>query len=1264
VATVDIRYDGVSIIDDVELKQSSFTSKADGNVGQALIRVRDTQHAYAPGYFKQGKTLELFVDGSRSWDGWVFVVRRGWQFDVDDTTNPVATPRYWTLMGLDRNLLFLKRFLYNVANPADDGGLKIWPRGTSDLTALTYALANYVDLTGDGIDVASGLRQISSPGPYEEFTLGHVSANFGSLFADAQKITGGVFAITPDRVLSYRGDTDVDAPFALVDAPIAGAHAFYRELEFADEFNKGATEALVWGAGKGSGEPVFAKYRNQEYVDEYGLWQWGDRFPGAWKQKTVRRRAETYVEGSPDHRVGHGEPVPEVKLTIFDHGIRAGMVASVHVATFGISDRRLPVREVRMTFPTPTSVRYDLTLSLTIDTPFGIPDLWDPTNPWAYTESIPIGGDPVYHDALIDDFDRPGVIPYPELLGPFYNSGDSTTMVGSLPVVPEVGDIIVIDLSRQRYDLGFLNQNINDSQTSFSVRSVSQDADTWPAPVPPNAQFHIKIDDEWMLVTAQTTGSTPTLTVVRGAQGTSPAAHTDGDAVLRSQFDDFDISIPKIHYPQSPLGVDITKWTDGGPDGSSPVGGSEYRRTVDGTEGWTAADLSWSFVGHEMHDAIWWLATTYIIRGGEEAQGLPPDVDASYDLFHHYPDHGVPGTNPGAYPHGTEEMWINAGIWDQPGPLAIVNGAVLRPPSRTLWVYTIRDAYPVLALSAPAGWDLSGVVNNGVVSHAIASKREYANIIAQDIDRFSESAHSFWVGYPHAFIPAGIDFQDTLGYTPGQDVTGAPWLGGNQYWFTTSSLDQWWISNSIVGAADDDSFGLIKYLIYGSYYEPDGAPGALQPWGPWEGPWVPTFHFRFDGIPSASTFSWFEVEWDHTDASTPGGGFDAGIIETVRVMPWYNANGSLGSKLYIIRGSSIEWIDLPFTIKDGVDYVLRVDFALDRLRVRLWEADEEEPSQWHYEGSSADYPYTAVAGVPDRNIFSVEKRLEPNSETTLTCTWDWWRSAVSTVGGQDDATYVSDESTAAGLYVTRYPYQSGTLELWTNGRRLRRGVDFWEVSPATGEFRLGDVRDLASTITAKYIRYGDALSTPTNTTGGAVYRPAPVLQYGWGSRLDGYNCTMACACMALDRHTKGRYTQRSGDPKATPPVMRSYQDDQKGGTDLFDVSTAWDRGWDKVLHSPGTHPWNTFVDKINQGRGAILQGQYGNLPASKRFSSTFTKGHAIYINEQFSNGNFWGVDPLTRHPIVYTPAELQAYAEGLSFVKSGYVSAAFTGISK
>jgi len=101
VATVDIRYDGVSIIDDVELKQSSFTSKADGNVGQALIRVRDTQHAYAPGYFKQGKTLELFVDGSRSWDGWVFVVRRGWQFDVDDTTNPVATPRYWTLMGLD-----------------------------------------------------------------------------------------------------------------------------------------------------------------------------------------------------------------------------------------------------------------------------------------------------------------------------------------------------------------------------------------------------------------------------------------------------------------------------------------------------------------------------------------------------------------------------------------------------------------------------------------------------------------------------------------------------------------------------------------------------------------------------------------------------------------------------------------------------------------------------------------------------------------------------------------------------------------------------------------------------------------------------------------------------------------------------------------------------------------------------------------------------------------------------------------------------------
>ena len=83
----------------------------------------------------------------------------------------------------------------------------------------------------------------------------------------------------------------------------------------------------------------------------------------------------------------------------------------------------------------------------------------------------------------------------------------------------------------------------------------------------------------------------------------------------------------------------------------------------------------------------------------------------------------------------------------------------------------------------------------------------------------------------------------------------------------------------------------------------------------------------------------------------------------------------------------------------------------------------------------------------------------------------------------------------------------------------------------------------------------------------------------------------------------------------------------------------------------------------NWGRGVILQGQYSALPASKRFSS-FTKGHAIYLNERFSNGNIWGIDPLYRHPVVYTEAELQAYAYGLPWVASGSASFGYTKKTK
>lgn len=277
--------------------------------------------------------------------------------------------------------------------------------------------------------------------------------------------------------------------------------------------------------------------------------------------------------------------------------------------------------------------------------------------------------------------------------------------------------------------------------------------------------------------------------------------------------------------------------------------------------------------------------------------------------------------------------------------------------------------------------------------------------------------------------------------------------------------------------------------------------------------------------------------------------------------------------------------------------------------------------------------------------------------------FDWVSTCVGEEGfyypGQTSegaVTFMSDdENEDTGIYVTMYPYQANTLKLTSDGTLLRPRSDFVEIKPSEGTFRLFSSGDSSGTIRATYIRAGDEiLSGSTGPSG--VYRPPIIMQYGWGTRLDGYNCTMACSAMALARHTNGELI-------TTPPQHRANQDDQLGGADLLDVQVAWQRGWDRVFNYT-VADWQTLEARLNEGRGIIIQGLYGALPANKRFSSSFTGGHAIYLNEQFGNGTIWGADPLYKLPCLYTPDELITYAHSLAIGgEYGRVSFGYTRVT-
>lgn len=396
-STIEILYEGTDITDHVEFNSAYFETRSDGQVGAAFLRIKDVDHDYQlprisngtliPGYFHAGGRLECKVDGTREWRGWVLSANWSYAFPVDDTENASQTPRYWILNGVDLNIHLARRYVYRKDNPADASGLPVYPMGTTDRTAIIDMLTNYVEFFPgdmmqlvDGIPDTSFIQTIGTPGEDQDFRLASVAMPISTMFTDIVGQTGGVFYIDVDGYFHYVDDETVTAPFELSDQPV-GDQVGYREMEVVSKGDALANDALVWGAGRGSSDPVFSRFQDPTSIALHGRFQWGDQFSGASKTSTVAKRAETYVNGSVLHRRGHKDDQDFLKVVIFEQGIRPAQVVQFHSEVYDYHDT-VPVRAVRMTFPTKQDAKWELQLGHSIDVPYAAVDLWDdPTDP-------------------------------------------------------------------------------------------------------------------------------------------------------------------------------------------------------------------------------------------------------------------------------------------------------------------------------------------------------------------------------------------------------------------------------------------------------------------------------------------------------------------------------------------------------------------------------------------------------------------------------------------------------------------------------------------------------------------------------------------------------------------------------------------------------------------------------------------------------------------------------------------------------------------
>ena len=369
----------------------------------------------------------------------------------------------------------------------------------------------------------------------------------------------------------------------------------------------------------------------------------------------------------------------------------------------------------------------------------------------------------------------------------------------------------------------------------------------------------------------------------------------------------------------------------------------------------------------------------------------------------------------------------------------------------------------------------------------------------------------------------------------------------------------------------------------------------------------------------------FSVQWERSQGTklnqvitTFSGGwvkFNQGTVNSVEL------------KRFGKRTDAYDWINRNWgTSKHWV----RIHVDDSGALLKIWVDGNEEPEFWTLAVVLSGLPYGG-------NAIHIGFELVPTNPANLP--------------EGDNKFYVDDldiEGLNSAVCVVTHPYAPGSLTATTVDGG---SVAITEVDPAAGTFTYVTDPPGADIIVC-YLEYGTD-TPPGGYGGGPVYRPRHVRQLGWGTPLDGSNCTMASACIALDRHTMGVET-------STPPHMRSLQDDQTGGTDLNDAAVAWVRGWGEYLDVHYGDSWSSFVSMVNSGRGAILQGKYSRITNQYSAQPSFDGSHAMYVNEFRANGYALVYDPLATAP-KWIPADmLQDYAETFT---GGSCSAAYTQVT-
>jgi hypothetical protein len=367
--SLEVRVSGVDITDDVMIEDARFTMANGPNPGDFEFRVRDNDKTYD---FHGGQPIDVDFDSVRIFEGYVLIASAGHGFAVDDsvTAGPGPVERIWTLKGVDLNILFRKRFVFDQADPSNPVSLDL-AAGTSDLTYLN-AIVDHLTLGGDNLTF--DFNAVGSPNPDKDGIAISVGDSWERVMALTAALPGGIWGIRPPRTVYYEDNDTETAPFAISDVPDGVTSFGYANFDWLNDGSRLCNDARIWGVGLGQDRLTYVNVTDAASIAEHGRWQNGNGWRyNLYAQDSVNLVANSLVYGSPQNLHGAKDDSIVVTCRIKRPGIMPGHKVRIISDVFG-EEIVLPVRRYTITFVDRNQALFDLEMSWLIDAPYNMFD--------------------------------------------------------------------------------------------------------------------------------------------------------------------------------------------------------------------------------------------------------------------------------------------------------------------------------------------------------------------------------------------------------------------------------------------------------------------------------------------------------------------------------------------------------------------------------------------------------------------------------------------------------------------------------------------------------------------------------------------------------------------------------------------------------------------------------------------------------------------------------------------------------------------------